>query len=99
MHGQAVVDEERDLIAEPLDVAEIRAMVRLAGGIEFLLSTKSPKYRQYRELARSDEDWVELMAKEPRLIKRPLVRAGDQLYIGFDENAWRALLPAETVTS
>ncbi|PSR21924.1 MAG: arsenate reductase [Sulfobacillus acidophilus] len=80
------------MIAQPLSAAEIRTLVQLAGGVQPLLSRKSPKYRQYQDLAKTDEDWIALMATEPRLIKRPLVRVGDDLYIGFDEVAWRSLL-------
>lgn len=86
------MDEERDLIGQPLNSDEIRRLVELAGGIDKILSTKSPKYAQYREQAQSDADWIHLMAEEPRLIKRPLVEHREKLYVGFTPSAWQDLL-------
>lgn len=91
--GGAAVDAERDLILNPLSVDEIRELAALAGGITPILSKKSPKYKIYQTEVQKPEDWLPLMAEEPRLLKRPLVRVGQKLYIGFDPDEWQALLP------
>ncbi|WP_243239391.1 arsenate reductase family protein [Sulfobacillus harzensis] len=69
---------------------EIRFLAELAGGVELLLSKKSPKYKEYRDRAASPEDWIAFMAEEPRLIKRPILVEGGQILIGFDQDAWTA---------
>jgi arsenate reductase-like glutaredoxin family protein len=35
---------------------------------------------------------IQLMAKEPNLIRRPVVIRGTQMVLGFDEEAYRKLL-------
>jgi len=35
---------------------------------------------------------IKLMAKEPNLIRRPVVLRGSQMVLGFDEEAYRKLL-------
>jgi arsenate reductase-like glutaredoxin family protein len=35
---------------------------------------------------------IKLMAKEPNLIRRPVVLQGSQMILGFDEEAYRMLL-------
>ncbi len=76
----------RDLFKEPLDETEIRRLAALAGGVRPLLSTRTT---QLRELGLdrpgvSDERLVGAMAREPRLIRRPLLVDGTTLVIGFD---------------
>jgi arsenate reductase-like glutaredoxin family protein len=35
---------------------------------------------------------IKLMAKEPNLIRRPIVLQGSQMILGFDEDAYKKLL-------
>ncbi len=86
------VDSERDLILNPLTVEEIQTLARQAGGIDQLVSTKSPKYKAMTSNGVVSHDWPPLMAAEPRLIKRPLLVIDGQVLVGFDERAWRAAL-------
>ena len=85
------MSEERDLIAQPLSRDELTELVRLAGGVEYLLSKKSPHYKAHRDEIKTDDEWLELMAQEPRLIKRPVVVDGTTVYIGFDAEKWDRL--------
>lgn len=86
------MDEERDLILDPLTVSEIEELVVLAGGVDSLLSKKSPKYKEYQDQVHEPKDWIPLMAQEPRLLKRPLLRDRERLLIGFDLDTWSALI-------
>ena len=84
----------RDIFKEPLSPAEIRALARLTpGGVRDLLSTRSPQYRALGLDQRpiSEDALIALMTREPRLLRRPLVVAGDRLVIGFDRAALGAL--------
>jgi arsenate reductase-like glutaredoxin family protein len=40
----------------------------------------------------SRSEAIQLMAKEPNLIRRPLVIHGSQVILGFDEQAYKKLL-------
>jgi len=40
----------------------------------------------------SRAETIKLMAKEPNLIRRPLLLRGTQIIFGFDEEAYRQLL-------
>jgi len=40
----------------------------------------------------SRSEAIKLMAKEPNLIRRPVVLRGSQMVLGFDEEAYRKLL-------
>jgi regulatory protein spx len=84
----------RDLFKEPLTAAEIRALAALApGGVRDLLSTRTSQFKALGLDRRSatDGELVSLMAREPRLLKRPLTVAGRRLVIGFDREALEAL--------
>jgi Arsenate reductase and related proteins, glutaredoxin family len=53
--------------------------------------------RAYREtglgyLSMSDDAAFEKLLRDQRLIRLPLVRAGDRLSVGMSENDWRAWL-------
>ncbi|MEX2047972.1 MAG: ArsC/Spx/MgsR family protein [Gemmatimonadota bacterium] len=37
-----------------------------------------------------NERWLEIAAEEPLILKMPLVRSGNRLSVGLDEDAWRA---------
>lgn len=36
----------------------------------------------------SDEEWLRLMAEEPRLIRRPILRTDRGVWVGFTPEAW-----------
>jgi regulatory protein spx len=84
----------RDLFKEPLSADEIRKLARLApGGVRGLLSTRTA---QLRELGLDREgvtnaELVAAMAREPRLLRRPLLTDGRRLVIGFDREAYEHL--------
>lgn len=91
MEKGVAVDEEHDLIADPLTVEELGRLVDLAGGVQAILSKKSPAYKKYKDQVTGDADWLKLMAEEPRLIRRPLIERDGKLYIGFDPAVWEEL--------
>ena len=40
----------------------------------------------------SDQDLIDLMLKEPRLVRRPVVRIGDKVYFGADRSVLQGLI-------
>ena len=75
--------QERDYFKEPFTEEEIREMAALSG-IEQMFARRSPSLKQMglagQEL--SEDEMVSLMLKEPKLVRRPLIRVGDQVFAG-----------------
>jgi Spx/MgsR family transcriptional regulator len=81
----------RDLFKEPLDADEIRRLAALVpDGVRGLLSIRSPQVKALGLDRRqvSDRELVALMAKEPRLLRRPLLHDGRRLLVGFARDAY-----------
>jgi Spx/MgsR family transcriptional regulator len=84
----------RDLFKQPLSAAEIKALAaRAPGGVRDLLSTRTSQYKALGLDRKpvSDEALIAMMAKEPRLLRRPLTQAGNRLIVGFDGAALEAV--------
>ncbi len=92
--------EARDIFKAPLTEAELRELAQRVP-VEQLFSWKSPTARQQGLTpgSRSADELLRLMAAEPRLIRRPLVRAGDRVVVGADLDALRALVAAADASS
>ena len=76
----------RDMWKEPLTAAELEKLIGTHDHTEFL-NRRSQIYRQknMKEEPPSRREAIRLMAKEPSLIRRPIVVAGGRVVIGFDE--------------
>ena len=75
--------EERDFFKDPFSDAEIRGLLRGRPANE-IFSWKSPSFKALGldPGNLSDDDLVRLMLQEPRLIRRPMVRIGEELVVG-----------------
>ncbi len=84
-----------DLKSKPMAPAEIGRFVSRFGLSE-LLDPESKAYVDggFKYLRMTDSEWLARIEKEPALLRMPLVRAGVQLSLGRDEEAWRGM--AET---
>ena len=85
--------ESRDLDKERLTEAELDELIGSRDYKEFL-NTRNEMYRmrKMKEHPPSRAESIKLMAKEPNLIRRPVVIRGMQMVLGFDEEAYRKLL-------
>jgi arsenate reductase len=85
--------ESRDLDKERLSEAELDALIGSRDYREFL-NTRNELYRarNMKEHPPSRSEAIKLMAKEPNLIRRPVVLRGTQMVLGFDEEAFRKLV-------
>jgi len=84
---------ERDYAKTALTIDELRAL--FAGHDPRLyLNPKSPAYKAagLAERTLTPEQALELMARDPQLIKRPLTRVGKHLVAGFDREGLRKAL-------
>ena len=85
--------ESRDLDKERLTEAELDELIGGRDHKEFL-NTRNELYRarKMKEHPPSRAEAIKLMAKEPNLIRRPVVLQGSKMLLGFDEGAYRKLL-------
>jgi arsenate reductase-like glutaredoxin family protein len=84
-----------DLQQRPMAPAEISRFAERFGLIA-LLDTEGKSYADagLRYLRISDADILSRLEREPQLLRLPLVRAGNRLSIGRDEEAWKAMAEA-----
>lgn len=85
--------EERDLGKQPLTAAELTALIGADDIIPYL-NPKNEVYRakHFKQTPPAKAEAIQLMAKEPNLIKRPLLVKGAQRVFGFDADAMKKLL-------
>ena len=80
--------DERDFFQDGFTEDELRALIgdRPVSGY---FSYNSPSFRKMGldrdQLA--DDQLLKMMVEEPRLVRRPLIQAGDELVVGTDKKA------------
>jgi len=77
-----------DLPRFGMSPGELRSVLASAGGIDALLDDKAPDAALVRYLAR-DEDKIEKLLKDPRLIRTPVVRNGKKATVGYQPDIWK----------
>ena len=84
--------DSRDLDKERLSEAELNELIGSRDYKEFL-NTRNELYRtrKMKDHPPSRAEAIKLMAKEPNLIRRPVVQRGSQMVLGFDEEAFKKL--------
>ena len=85
--------KERDLGKDPLSEDELKTLFAGRDPRDFL----NPRNEQYRAMNMKEKppsaaEAIRLMAKNPNLIRRPLVVRGRKLVAGFDEKALADLI-------
>jgi arsenate reductase-like glutaredoxin family protein len=85
--------ESRDTDKQRLTEAELEELI---GNRDYkvFLNARNELYRtrNMKEHPPSRAEAIQLMAKEPNLIRRPVVIRGSQIVLGFDEEAYRKLM-------
>ena len=80
-NGLEVTD--RDFFKETFSESEIRELAAMAG-TENIFARRSPSLKKLsladKEL--SDDERVNLMLQEPKLVRRPLIKVGGKLMVG-----------------
>jgi arsenate reductase len=85
--------ESRDLDKQRLSEAELDELIGSRDYRQFL-NTRNELYRagRMKERPPSRAEAIKLMAKEPNLIRRPVVIRGGEILLGFDEEAYKKLV-------
>ena len=84
-----------DLNRKPMSPGEIRRFIDRFG-LAALVDTAGRPWIDagLAYLRPSDSELLSRIGKEPKLLRLPLIRAGNHLSIGHDEPAWKAMLAA-----
>jgi len=82
----------RDLGKDRLSVAELQKLIGGRDHTEFL----NPRNELYRQKKMKDHppsrsEAIRLMAREPNLIRRPVIVAGGRVVVGFDQKGMARL--------
>jgi arsenate reductase-like glutaredoxin family protein len=85
--------EERDYAKNPLDLTELKDLFKGRDPRDFL-STKSPAFKALglRGKTLTAEQALKLMAREPNLIRRPLVVVGREIIAGLERDRLKQAL-------
>jgi len=85
--------DERDYAKVPLSASELKELFAGRDPRDFL-NPRSPAFKTMGLAGKSltPQQALALMAKEPNLIKRPIVIAGKEMIAGFDRDRLRAAL-------
>jgi arsenate reductase-like glutaredoxin family protein len=76
---------ERDFFKTPFTIEEIKALLLEKPASE-MFSFRSPSFKVLAldQAKLADNDLINLMLKEPRLIRRPIVKIGKKVYFGTE---------------
>ena len=84
---------DRDFFNETLSESEVRHLAAMVG-TENIFARRSPSLKKLgladKEL--SDDEMVNLMLQEPKLVRRPLLKVGDKLMVGGGRAAVEAAI-------
>lgn len=87
----------RPIVDEPPTRAELEAWIPRSGRpVRKWLNTSGQSYRALgKEVidAASDDDLVERLTKDGKLVKRPVVVTPTRVLVGFDEEAYASAFP------
>ena len=78
---------ERNLIKEPLTLAELSALAKKAGGPEQLVAPK----RRAEAAGLGGKALLSWLAEDGARVRRPIIEAGGTLTLGFTEETRRTL--------
>ena len=98
LDARGVAYDVRPIVDEPPTEKELDAWILASGkSVRKWLNTSGQSYRALGKAAvdaMSDAEVVAALAKDGKLVKRPVVVAGARVLVGFDEAAYDAAFPA-----
>ena len=85
---------ERDFFKNTFDREEIEQLLRGKQAAD-MFNFRSPSFKKL-ELDKdslSDNELIDLMLQEPRLVRRPVVRIDGEVYFGADSSVLEKIIP------
>jgi arsenate reductase len=94
-HGVAY--DKTDLVADPIPLAKLKELHRRSGlPVARFFNTSGESYRNgnFKERLKSlsENEALAALAKDGKLVKRPILDLGKQVLVGFDERAYAELV-------
>lgn len=91
---------ERNILKEPLTVNELQGILRITvDGTDGIIAEKSKAYKALNGMKDLDElplqELLELIHKEPRLLRSPIITDGRKLQAGYNKDEISQFLPRE----
>ena len=87
--------KERNIFSEPLTKKELRILRMTENGTEEIISTRSRAFQQLKinldDL--SIDQLLDLVEKNPSLLRRPIIMDDRRLQVGYNEDEIRRFLP------
>lgn len=90
--------ERREYFKDRFSKAELRALLESAGlSVRDVISTRSTPYKQHDLANRSldDDEILDLMVEDPRLLRRPIVTGTDGVVVGHNSGKLQDLIASE----
>ena len=81
--------EERDIIRTPPTREFLEQHIQADRFLDFV-STRSPVFKE-RPLPKSKKEAIDLMMRQPNLIRRPILVKGSKVIFGFDKDQYQKL--------
>ena len=81
--------EQIDINKEPPTREFLEKHIEADRFLDFV-STRSPVFKE-RPLPKSKKEAIDLMMKNPNLIRRPIIVKGSKIIFGFDKDRYKAL--------
>ncbi|BCJ86539.1 arsenate reductase family protein [Effusibacillus dendaii] len=91
--------QERHIVDEPLNKQELRDLIAKSGlDIRKWFNTSGQKYRELglkdKIGSMSEDELITLLVSDGMLVKRPVIRYGDRVTVGFKQEAVDQVLQA-----
>lgn len=86
--------QDRDFFQERFSESELRSLIGDRSPSDYF-SWKSPSFKKLglNKEQMDDDRLIQMMAEEPRLIRRPLIQVGNNLLVGTDKPAMQLAFP------
>jgi arsenate reductase len=97
LDAQGISYDSVPIVEKPPSAAQLKKLIKQSGlPLRSFFNTSGESYRaggfKERLPSRSEAEAIAALAADGKLIKRPLVSAGDTVLVGFDEEAWQRAL-------
>jgi regulatory protein spx len=92
---------ERNIIAYPLTVDEIKSILRLTeDGTDEIISTNSKRFQELNINIESLplNEFYQLIMENPQMLRRPIIQDEKRLQVGYHEEEIRRFLPRKLRT-
>lgn len=80
--------QEIDLVKKGISRGELQSVLRAAGGLSALVEERQEDAALLRYLA-YEEDKIEKVLENPKLLKTPIVRNGQKATVGYQPDVWK----------